>query len=83
MDTKITPSLNFKYISVIASFDAHGHVKPLYVRVDEESLKVHSFWLKPSFVDTMDFYCEVIDGNQIKPLLLTYQQRECVWHIPR
>lgn len=36
-------------IPVIASFDAEGRVKPLYVRIGELSLKVHSSWLKPSF----------------------------------
>ena len=70
------------YVSVIASFDTHGHVKPLYVRIGEQSLKVHSSWLKPSFANTLEFRCEVIDGNCLKPLILTYQQRESVWYIP-
>lgn len=35
-------------VPVIASFDAEGHIKPLYVRIGEESLKIHSSWKKPA-----------------------------------
>lgn len=47
-------------VSVIASFDADGHVKPLYVRINEESLKVKSSWLKPSFQGLMEFQCKAV-----------------------
>lgn len=70
-------------VSVIASFDADGHVKPLYVRINEESLKVKSSWLKPSFQGLMEFQCKVIDGDCLKPLLLTYHKTENVWTIPK
>lgn len=69
-------------VSVIASFDAEGHVKPLYVRINENSLKVHSSWLKPSFQGFLKFQCNVIDENRLKPLLLTYHKRENIWTIP-
>lgn len=70
-------------IPVIASFDAEGRVKPLYVRIGELSLKVHSSWLKPSFAGIMEFHCMVIDDDCLKPLILTYRQMESVWLIPR
>lgn len=69
-------------VSVIASFDAEGHVRPLYVRVNENSLKVYSSWLKPSFQGFLEFQCNVIENNHLKPLLLTYHKRENVWTIP-
>lgn len=69
-------------VSVIASFDSEGHVKPLYVRINENSLKVHSSWLKPSFQGFLEFQCNVIENNCLKPLLLTYHKRENVWTIP-
>ena len=71
------------FVPVIASFDTQGLVTPLYVRIGELSLKVKSSWLKPSFGDTMEFHCMVIDEDCLKPLILTYRQRESIWYIPR
>ena len=70
-------------IPVIASFDSEGHIRPLYVRIGEEPLKVHSFWVKPSFVNLIEFRCKLIDGDCLKPLAITYHQAECVWTIPK
>lgn len=70
-------------VPVIASFDSEGHVKPLYVRIGGLSLKVHSSWLKPSFGSILEFHCTVIDGDCLKPLILSYHQMESVWIIPR
>ena len=74
---------NVDIVSVIASFDTDGHVKPLYVRINENSLKVESSWLKPSFRGTLEFQCKVVDNNCLKPLILTYHQAEYVWTIPK
>ena len=68
-------------VPVIASFDTEGHVKPLYVRIGELSLKVHSSWLKPSFPNIFEFHCKVVDGDFLKPLILTYYRHEMVWAI--
>ncbi len=73
---------NNTVVPVIASFDSEGHVIPLYVRIGDLSLKIKSSWLKPSFADIMEFHCMVIDGDCLKPLILTYRQRESVWQIP-
>lgn len=70
-------------VSVIASFDTDGHVRPLYVRINDDALKVHSSWLKPSFGGLMKFNCKVIDQGFLKPLLLTYHKTEGVWTIPK
>ena len=69
-------------VSVIASFDSEGHVKPLYVRINEDSLKVYSSCPKPSFYDFLEFQCKVIDHDYLKPLLLTYHKKENIWTIP-
>lgn len=74
---------NIDIVSVIASFDTDGHIKPLYVRINEDSLKVHSSWLRPSFQNLMEFQCKVIDNNCLKPLILTYHKVENVWTIPK
>lgn len=70
-------------VSVIASFDTDGHVKPLYVRVNQESLKVHSSWMRPSFHGFLEFQCKVIDNGCLKPLTLSYHKNENVWVIPK
>lgn len=70
-------------VPVISSFDTEGHVKPLYVRINGVSLKIHSFWLKPSFSGTIEFNCKVIDHGCLKPLALTFHKMEGVWSIPK
>lgn len=74
---------NIIMVSVIASFDTDGHIKPLYVRVDEESLKVVSCWMKPAFVSSCTYQCKVEDHGVLKPLVLTYHMNESVWSIPK
>lgn len=70
-------------VSVIASFDTDGHIRPLYVRISGEPLKVHTSWLKPSFGKIMEFHCKVIDHDRLKPLVLDYHSREGVWTTPK
>jgi len=70
-------------VSVIASFDTEGRIRPLYVRIGEESLKILSSWLKPSYPGFFEFRCQVIDNGVRKPLILEYHSRENVWIIPK
>lgn len=70
-------------VSVIASFDTDGHIKPIYVRIGSESYKIQSCWLKPSFYGQQTFYCKVIDNNTLKPLELTYHIMESAWTMPK
>lgn len=70
-------------VPVIASFDSEGRIKPLYLRINEESLKIRSSWPKPAFSNTSTFQCQVEDNGVIKPLILTYYHQESVWTIPR
>ena len=70
-------------VPVIASFDSERHIKPLYIRVNGEALKVHSFWIKPSFSNLIEYRCKVIDRDYLKAITITYHQLECVWTIPK
>ena len=74
---------NIEFVPVIASLDSDGHIKPLYVRINTESLKIHSCWLKPSFQGFAEFQCKVIDNGYLKPLTLMYHKNEGVWSIPK
>ena len=69
-------------VPVIASFDSEGHIAPLYVRINGEAYKIHSFWVSCTFRNIVDFKCKVIDGDSIKPLSLTFYRDEGMWTIP-
>ena len=66
-------------VPVIASFDSEGRIKPLYVRIYGASYKIDSSVMHTNFINTIDFNCKVIDGDSIKPLLLTFHRKEGVW----
>ena len=72
-----------KRVSVIATFDSEGHVKPLYVRMGDVSLKVANSWISSSRFDVIEFQCQVEDGEYLKSLTLFYYTRENVWRTPK
>lgn len=76
-------SPHLQMVSVIASFDTDGNIKPLYVRIGEESLKVYSAGVKHTTQEIRTFRCQVIDGDALKPLELSYHSRESLWMIPK
>lgn len=70
-----------KNVPVIASFDSEGRISPLYIRINGESHKVHSFWQRPSFMNTVEFSCQIEDNGILKSLNLVYRIKECIWAI--
>lgn len=68
--------------SVIASFDPEGHVKPLYVRIDGSSFKIHSSFVKSCYSGIVEFSCRIIDREYLKPLDLTYFPHDRIWAMP-
>ena len=70
-------------VPVIASFDRDGHVRPLYVGINGESLKVHSCWMKPDYFNCLDLNCKVIYNDCLKPVVLSYHKEEDIWTIPK
>ena len=72
-----------KIVSVISSFDTQGHIMPLYVRLNGESLKIHNATLLPdSTFQLRLFRCEVMDQGAVKPIKLTYHVKEMMWSMP-
>ena len=69
-------------VPVIASFDDLGHIRPLYIRIDLEALKIKTAWLKQSYIGHSVYECQVIVGNFLKPLTLTYYHDNGLWMIP-
>lgn len=76
-------SPNLQIVSVIAAFDTDGNAKPLYVRICDESLKVYSASIKRKYSGIIEYRCQIIDGNYLKPIDLTYFPQEYLWAIPR
>lgn len=70
-------------VPVIASFDANGHIAPLYVRIQGQSYKIGNYHVKCNYANSVSFNCNVIDGDVLKPVMLTYFQDENIWTIPK
>jgi len=70
-------------VSVISSFDCEGNLLPIFVRIGEESLKVYNAYRTDSTISIINFNCEIMDGEVVKPLKLSYHIRDLIWTIPR
>ncbi len=69
-------------IPVIASFNEEGQIKPLYVGIGGERYKVHSYWVRRSFSNQIEFSCKLVFGETLQTLIITYYMNECIWTIP-
>ena len=70
-------------VPVIASFASDGHITPLYVRINGTSYKIDKHRMSAKFINTMEFECQIIDGEYIKPLKLTFFHAEGKWTMPK
>ena len=73
--------IKMEKVSVIASFDTEGHIKPLYVRIGDGEYRVSSFWVKHRFINVSEYHCELIDGDVLRPVTLTFYQADGIWCI--
>ena len=67
-------------VSVIASFDTKGNIRPIRVRISELALEIESAKLVDIIFNDKIFQCVVIDGNYRKPLTLCYKTSEGCWY---
>lgn len=70
-------------IQVIASFNEEGQIKPLYVGIKGERYKIHSYWVRRSFSNQIEFSCKLICGVSFQTVIITYYINECIWTIPK
>ena len=70
-------------IPVIASFDAAGHICPLYVRLGHDSYRVAEYFVHTKYSGITEFRCKIADGDLERPLQLTYYSTEGMWTVPR
>lgn len=86
MTGRVSHGLNdcphLKIVSVIASFNPGGDIIPLYVRIDGESLKIHTAYQTDSTYSLLHFNCEVMDYDRVKPIKLTYHIGDHKWSMP-
>lgn len=75
-------SSSMDIVSVIASFDCSGNVKPIYVRINGENFKIVSAIYKPS-TTLQEYKCQIIDNDILKPVTLTYHPRNYIWTLPK
>lgn len=69
-------------VPVIASFDATGHVKPLYVRLGRTSFKICDYFVSSKYSGITEFRCTISAGASLRPLQLSYYSSEGMWTIP-
>ena len=69
-------------VSVIASFDTTGNIRPLYIGIHGESYKIHASFCKKDY-DFRLFECQVEDHGTIRHIALTFHPREYFWTIPK
>lgn len=71
-------------VSVIASFDTLGHIKPLWVRIGSSAYKVESCWrTSGQYSRIVSFNCRLKDRDCLRPLTLSYHQVEGMWTMDR
>lgn len=73
---------HLRMVSVISSFDKEGNIKPLYVRIDGEPLKIYNAYLSNSTYSLLHFKCEVMTNDRVQPLMLMYHVNDHKWSMP-
>lgn len=67
-------------IAVIVSFDAKGHIAPLWLRIAGYKFKVTSYVLKSARMGIYDYVCKIIDENLEKEVNIFYNARDSLWY---
>lgn len=71
-----------KPIQAIVSFSVDGKIKPLYLCIDGVTLKVNTATRCDNY-GQVEFACEVIDGEYMKTIKVSYHKRENIWAVKR
>lgn len=72
---------HIKAVSVIASFASDGEVHPLYVRINDNSIKIYDTVVVNENLAYIDFTCNIVTGNLLEQLHLMYHKHEHAWFI--
>lgn len=66
-------------VPVIASFSAEGGIKPIYVKLNDISFKIESFYIKERHSNQIAFVCQIIDEDYLKSISMTYHSDLHLW----
>lgn len=66
-------------VSVIASYDCDRNIRPLYLRIGNDALKIHNSVIIEDTSTLLTFRCEVMNGDIVKIVNLTYFSNERLW----
>lgn len=80
MREAIFDNKNLEPVPVIASFSADGEIKPLYVRLQNMSLKILSYCITDQNLAWMEYRCTVEDQGIRKTVKLSYYLHEPSWY---
>lgn len=69
-------------VPVIASFDAQGHVSPLYVRINRIPYRIETYYVVTRYSNVTEFRCKIADSGFLRPLELTFYGNEQMWTVP-
>lgn len=72
---------HMKAIPVIASFANDGKIQPLYIRIDDVSLKVLSYYKIEETIAGLHYNCCVEDNGISKTIVLYYSIKEHAWFL--
>lgn len=67
-------------VPVIASFDTKGKIKPLYVRIQEKSLRIVSCWSRQEFL-VIKYHCKVELDEYVNDIILIYHPEHSFWTV--
>ncbi len=70
-----------KAVPVVASFSKEGQIKPLYVRIEDESVKVLSSKVIAVSMHAIAFTAIVVSNNIQRTIKLLYKTNENIWSV--
>ena len=82
ISTGLKDCSHLKIVPVISSFDCDGHIIPLYIRINDESLRVYNVTQSDSTFRLLVFHCDILIDDTFLPLTLLYHINDILWSIP-
>jgi len=71
--------IGYSPVPVIASFNSDGDIRPLYVQIQDYTLKIIRCTSISKFHNNTEFKCLIDDHGFRKPILLIYYFDTTIW----
>lgn len=83
ISTRLNDCSHLRVVPVISSFDREGHITPLYVRLDGEPFKIYNAYISDNNTKILTFKCEIMVGESVRTIKLSYFVHDLVWCMRR